>query len=283
MRSTWSLEVTLLPGSSDLLGLHAAELPQRDDLCGAFCGALALRAAGIATHAGDVVDQDLVALAAGSVVAGVRDPGTLPFGETGRRDYRLALPAVEDPAVSGTTAGGVVEAIAILSDGQLEPIPLSGPWSVQALDGLFELAAALPGPATLVANLATRHLWGARASIAELLAYLLEGEGEGPPPDWDVGHFACVIGRVRGPRGSLYALADTYPALGAGGVHMQPPDRLAEAIERRDMPAGGVIAVVLAEDAQTLRAGAAELGLQEAIWDNGTVTIGSRPTPETAA
>ena len=41
------LETTLLPGARALLAFHARELPQRDDLCGAFCGALALRAAGI--------------------------------------------------------------------------------------------------------------------------------------------------------------------------------------------------------------------------------------------
>jgi hypothetical protein len=44
-----SLELTLLQGARELLAAHARELPQRDDLCGAFCGALALRAAGIAT------------------------------------------------------------------------------------------------------------------------------------------------------------------------------------------------------------------------------------------
>ncbi len=41
------LEMTLLAGARELLAIHARELPQRDDLCGAFCGALALGAAGI--------------------------------------------------------------------------------------------------------------------------------------------------------------------------------------------------------------------------------------------
>ena len=77
--------------------------------------------------------------------------------------------------------------------------------------------------------------------------YLLDGEQDGPPPDWRVGHFACVIGRVRGPGGNLYGVADTYPSLGSGGVHLQPQERLAAALERRDMPAGGMIAVAFAE------------------------------------
>ena len=276
MTSARSLEITLLPGGAELLARHASELPQRDDLCGAFCGALALNAAGVTTREGEAVDQDDVALAAGSVVSASRDPGTLPYGETGRRDYRLALPSIEDSSVSGTTAAGVVHAIASISEGRVAAIPLAGPWTVEALDGLFALAAGLDGPVTLVANLATRHLWGSRPSVATLLAQLLDGEADAPPPDWDVGHFACVVGRVEGPAGSLYVLADTYPALGASGVHLQPPDRLAEAIERRDMPAGGVIAVVGPGDAPVLRAGAAELGLREEIWDNGTVAAGAR-------
>jgi hypothetical protein len=269
MTGARGLEITLLPGAQTLLAHHARELPQRDDLCGAFCGSLALGAAALGGEAD--ADQDAVALAAGSVVSELPDPAILPFGESGRRDYRLALPTVADSSLSGTTAAGVVRAIERLSGGAVAAIPLSGAWPQEALDGVFELAAGCSGPATLIANLATRHLWGARPGLALLLAHLLEGGVEGPAPDWDVGHFTCIVGRVRGPGGALYALADTYPALGMGGVHMQPPDRLATAIERRDMPAGGVIAAVAAADADALRAGAAELGLDEAIWDNGTV------------
>jgi hypothetical protein len=311
------LETTLLPGARALLAFHARELPQRDDLCGAFCGALALRAAGIERvagepaagadrsigdadrparmgrsmgDAGEPIDQDAVALAAGSVVSARQDTGNLPHGEAGRRDYRLALPFVEDAAVSGTTAAGMVDAVERLSGGALAAIPYGGPWTVQTLAGLFELVAGLERPVTLIANLATRHLWGGHARLDQLLDHLYEGEQSGPPPDWDVGHFVCVFGRVRGPRGTLYGVADTYPALGGGGVHMQPAQRLAAAIERRErrgetlasdrsgetpafgQPAGGVAVVLAADDAARVRAGARELGLREGVWDNGTVT-----------
>ena len=267
-----SLEITLLPGARELLAVHARELPQRDDLCGAFCGALALNAAGVVAADGEPIDQDAVALAAGSIVSGVRDAGTLPRGETGRRDYRLEIPTIEDADVSGTTAAGLGEAITTLSAGALEAIPYAGPWNAATLAGVFELAAALEHPVTLVANFATHHLWGARPSVNQLLNYLFDGELEGPPPDWHVGHFACVFGRVRGPGGSLYGLADTYPTLGDGGVHLQPQQRLAAALERRDMPAGGLFVVARAGDAAAVRAGGAALGLTERTWDNGTVT-----------
>ena len=174
------LETTLLPGARELLAFHARELPQRDDLCGAFCGALALRAAGVEPPTGEPIDQDAVALAAGSVVAATPDLSHLPHGETGRRDYRLALPFVDDAAVSGTTAAGVVGAIERLAGGALAAIPYSGPWTAGTLDGLFELVAGLERPVALIANLATHHLWGGHARLDQLLAYLYEGAQQRP-------------------------------------------------------------------------------------------------------
>ncbi len=214
---------------------------------------------------GQPLDQDTVALAAGSVVSTQQDTGNLPHGETGERDYRLALPFVDDATVSGTTAAGVVDAIERLAGGGLAAIPFSGPWTVPTLDGLFELVAALEHPVALIANLATHHLWGGRARLDQLLGYLYEGEQSGPPPDWDVGHFVCVFGRVRGPRGTLYGIADTYPSLGSGGVHLQPGERLAAAIERRDQDSlrgafGSAVVVLATDDAAWCAHGRARAG-----------------------
>jgi len=269
MTAAGTLRLSLLPGARELLALHERELPQRDDLCGAFCGSLALGAAGIDQHGGEPVDQDAVALAAGSVVAAAH--GSLPHGETGRRDYRLSIPVIDDPDVSGTTAEGVQRAIERLSEGRLVALALAGPWSAGVLEQLFELLAGYERPVTLIANLATHHLWGSRPSVSRLLSYLFDGEQEGPAPDWKVGHFVVVAGRVQGPAGSLYAIADTYPALGDRGVHLQPRERLAAALERRDMPEGGMLAVVSAEDAERTREATAAMGLREGIWNNGTV------------
>jgi hypothetical protein len=260
----------MLPGADRLLRVHARELPQRDDLCGAFCAALALRAADLAERADEPVDQDAVALAAGTIVSARSNPEILPLGEPGRRDYRVSLPTVEDSAVSGTTPAGLVHAMEALSAGQLAAIPYGGPWTPGTLAGAFDLAASLTRPVALLANVATRHLWGARPRVEQLLDYVLDGAQNGPEPDWDVGHFACVVGRIRGPGGSLYCVADTYPSLGNGGVHLQPEEHMARAIERRDMPAGGMIVVASAEDAQAVRSGAAAVGLLEGLWDNGT-------------
>jgi hypothetical protein len=266
------VDLTLLPGARSLLGEHARQLPQRDDLCGAFCGALALHAAGINGGDDEQLDQDAVALAAGTIVSRIADLQALPEGEHGRRDYRIPPPLIDDGSVSGTTAGGLVAAIEQLSGGSLVAIPYSGPWTTETFGGLFELAAASADSVTLIANLATCHLWGGRPRADQLLNYLLDGAQDGPPPDWDVGHFVCVIGRIVGPGGILYAVADTYPSLGNGGVYLQPQERLAPALERRGMAPGGMIAILSPEDARALRSGAGELGLVEAVWDNGTIS-----------
>jgi hypothetical protein len=266
--------MTLLGGAPRLLEVHARELPQRDDLCGAFCGALALQAAGIAGLEGEPLDQDAVALAAGSVVSGAREPGVLPYRESGRRDYRLTIPTIDDSEVSGTTAAGVQSAVETLSAGRLSAIALAGPWTPETLSGLYERVGELEHPATLIANLATHHLWGSHPNASQLLAYLLDGEQDGPAPDWRVGHFVCIVGRICGPQGILYTVADTYPSLGDHGVHLQPQEHLAAALERRDMPAGGVLAVVSSDDAHAVQEGAHELGLREEMWDNGTIAPG---------
>ena len=239
------LEMTLLPGARALLAIHARELPQRDDLCGAFCGALALGAAGLAEHAGEPVDQDAVALAAGSVVSAVADVGHLPARRAGParlpagaavRRGRRASPARRRPG-GATRSRSSPRARSRRSRTR-------GPWTAQTLGGLFEAVAALEHPVD--AGRQPRHApplgrAPARGSAARPTCF--DGELAGPPPDWDVGHFVCVVGRMRGPGGSLYGVADTYPSLGHGGVHLQPRERLAAALARRDrsrdMPAGG--------------------------------------------
>ena len=270
-------ELKLLPGARELLREHARELPQRDDLCGAFCGALALRAAGFEERDGEPVEQDAVARLAGSVVSRVSDPNALPHGERGRRDYRIAPPLIDQADRSGTNCIGVLRAIEEISEGDLAALPFAGPWSAAALDGLFAAVASLEHPTTLIANLATSHLWGASPSIEQLLGALLDGADHGPPPDWDVGHFVCVLGRGDGPGGQLYWIADTYPSLGRGGVHVQPPERLARALARPGMAPGGMIAVVASEDAAGVREAAASCGLLEGAWDNGSVTAERSP------
>lgn len=268
------LSVSLLGGARALLRAHARELPQRDDFCGAFCGALALAAAGAGGARSGELDQDAVARAAGTTVSSVAHTSSLPAGEGGRRDYRIVPPFIDDAALSGTAAAGLARAIAELSGGGLASLPFAGPWSEATLSGLFDAALETERPATLIANVATRHLWGAGASVAQMLDYLAGDGTDGPAADWDVGHFTCVFARISGPAGALYAIADTYPSLGARGLHVQPQERLALALRRPGMAPGGVIAVVDSAAAAGVRDRAQAFGLREGAWDNGSVEYG---------
>src|ERR1700751_1523261 len=119
MASSPTLSVTVLPGAEELLRVHARELPQRDDFCGAFCGSLALAAAGVRAVGGTALDQDEVASAAGTTVSTVSHTSLSPPGEGGRRDYRLEPPFIGEDQESGTTAPGVVRAVEELAVARL--------------------------------------------------------------------------------------------------------------------------------------------------------------------
>jgi hypothetical protein len=261
---------TLLASTPRLLELHAAEMPQKDELCGAFWGCLALRLGGAD------VDQDEVARVAGTVLSTVPRDSDRPLASPPRRDYRLELPTTEDPDRAGTLPEGVARAIAELSGGRLSAVPVRGPWSAELLDGVLDLAVQLGPEACAIANVATRHLWGSRPAPAQVAAYLGDGTDAGPPADWDVGHFLGLLGRVRGA-GHLVLVADTYPVLGFSGVHVQPLPRLVRGLQRDAGERGGVLLSCAAADEPRARERLEGLGAELELWDNGSLDAAVAP------
>ncbi len=265
----------LLPGTARLLAAQADELPQKDELCGAFWGLLALRAAGISRAPASArdprLDQDAVALAAGTALSPPPRSASLPPGEAGRDDFRLTLAVGDDRARCGTSASGLARAITELSEGALEAVPAGGAWSAHRLSALIASLAALPGPVTAIANVRTGRLWNPRATAAALVAFLESGDhATGPPSDWDAGHFVGLGGVVGGRGGTLAIVLDSYASRGAGGVHLQPLERLAAALAREGEPPGGVLSVVGAAQAGAARAAVRAAGLRAELWDNGS-------------
>jgi hypothetical protein len=262
----------MLPGAALLAELHAAELPQKDDLCGAFCAALALRAADVRTAAGGEVTQDDVAILAGTTVFTGDHAGSLPPGETGRRDYVLDIPRAEDEPTSGTAATGVARAIEELAGDRLSAVGAAGDWSADGLAALLETMTTSAEPCAVVANVGTRFFWGSRPTFVSLLRYLDDCDAErGPAADWDAGHFVLILGVVAGRRGRLAIVADTYRSLGTHGVHLQPLERLALALERPAMTEGGLLFVIPPRQAETVEAAIMEAGLAVRLWDNGSL------------
>lgn len=247
----------LTPGADRLLELHAAELPQKDEMCGCFWAALALR-----LHGEGPVEQDDVGLPAGSVLTTGGGRDVLPFGEPGRGDFLVQLPVVDDHAASGTSAHGVAHAVAELSSGRLAAAPLTG-LDAPAVRALLRAASRAVAPVVLIANVHTGAFWGSHPTAAQLAAYLERGDlAAGPPADWSVGHFVGLVGLSEGHGGALVMVADTYPSIGLGGVHLQPVEAVAAALAGR-----GVLVVARPDVAQ--RVAQAAGGVQE-LWDNGS-------------
>jgi hypothetical protein len=237
---------------------------QKDNLCGAFCAARILLGLGIDELAGEPLDEDLVALRAGNTLPLDPSGPYVPAGAEPYVDYRYELrrvPAEE----AGTTADALADVIASAG---LRAIPLTGSWRPEAVERLLECATR--AGARLLANVRTGGFWGSRPPIESLLAQLRGVEVEGPPAEWDVGHWCELELLVRGPGGALVVVHDTYPSLGWDGRHLQPPAAVAAALNRGDGREGGVLAVAARENAQPIEALADGLGVERRYWDNGT-------------
>lgn len=260
------------PEPAGLATLHARELPQKDQLCGAFWGALALAAAG------HPADQDEVALRAGTTLAEGDPSGWLPPGASPRTDYRLNIPVAADEPSSGTSATGVARAVEELSGRGLAVVPVAGPWDAGTVVSLLEVvSSAVAGSSagcTLVANLRTGRLWGSRPGPALLMDQLSGRPVEPPRADWDCGHFIGLAGSVAGPGGTLLVVRDTYRELGWDGYHLQPAGALAAALARGDGKGGGVLCVCEAARAGTLSGKLGAAGFEVRPWDNGSADPG---------
>jgi hypothetical protein len=265
--SDLSFTGTLLPGARAILEEHQREMPQKNELCGAFWVTLALRA-----FAGARLEQDHVGQAASSLLSVVQTSDSLPPGHPGRDDYVLELPRTDDPEIdSGTASEGLIVATETLSDGRYTAVPVSGDWTAERISALMTGLAALECDMLVIANSATRVLWHSQASPAAILAYLSDGVASANPSEWDVGHFIGFLGWIEGPAGSVAICADTYPSLGTSGIHYQPFDAMAASL-RRDHSEffGGMLVLVPSEDVDKVTAVVSRAGLTVALWDNGT-------------
>jgi hypothetical protein len=240
---------------------------QKDNLCGPFWAARVLNESGFATWDDEPIDQDLIALRAGTILPSIASDAGLPPGALSRAAYDHSLPTAP-LAEAGTAAGPLAEVVEAASAGKLRCLPLKGAWNAERIERLLDEARDLG--ARLIANLRTGRLWGSRPPIEVLLAELDARPVQDPAADWDVGHFVELEMLIRGPQRSLVVVHDSYPSLGWNGRHFQPPRVLAAALLRGDGREGGVLAVVPAARAEAAAALAAEIGLDVRPWNNGT-------------
>lgn len=240
---------------------------QKDNLCGPFWAARVLNESGYSTWDGTAIDEDLIALRARTVLPEAHAGSDVPPGAAARTQYRyeLSRAPVEQ---SGTSAQLLAQAVEAASSGELRCISLRGAWNAVRVERL--VGEARDAGARLIANVRTGRLWGSRPSIEILLAELDGQPRLGPPADWDVGHFVELEMLIRGAKGSLVVVHDSYPSLGWGGRHLQPPRVVADALVRGDGREGGVLAVAPRAREESVKALAARIGLDVGTWDNGT-------------
>lgn len=257
---------------TQLIGdLQASFMPQKDGCCGPFWGAIALRALDIERFGSEVVDQDLLAVHSGTTLDDKGDPyDALPPRTEPRLDYRLPLPVADHSAASGTSAHGVADGIERVGGGQVSVLPVAGPWTAESVELLLDVVAKVAPDAVLIANWATRHLWGSHPTPQVVLAHVAGQDVESPPAEWDVGHFANLVALLNGPGGSFVVVRDSYPVLGWEGHHLQPPTVAAAALRRGDGKEGGVLVVVRVSAGNEMKRRLAGKGFELRHWDNGT-------------
>jgi hypothetical protein len=252
-----------------LTRLHAREAPQKDNLCGAFWGSLALLSAGITVVDGEPVDQDLVARESETTLDSGDPLKSLPPGVKPRTDYRLEF-EVADPATSGTSAAKLRAAITRLAGDALAALPVAGPWTPSSTGELVRLASQCDPQTLLIGNVHTGYLWAASCPPAVYADYLAGKPTTAMPADWNVGHFvAMLFTMTRGDR-ALVGILDTYPSLGSSGQYLQPVEAVAAALDRGGSGAGGVLCVCRSHVAELLSKSLRDAGFELRDWDNGS-------------
>lgn len=260
-----SLPIQLLPGIPQVMPEHNQAGQQPDNLCGPFWVAILLRSQGIITT------PEQIAQLAGSVLP-IGNPGTwLPQGAISRQDYCLSLPTTPSLEDAGTSVQGLIRAVAEISQGTYTLLPLQTQWTADRLFRLIQLCQQHPDwSAVPLCNLRTGHLWGSHLATDQAMAYL-EGQPIQPPaPDWNVGHFLTLAGIAAGQANTLLWVGDTYPIFGWQGYHLQPADRVAQALNRGDGYQGGILLFVATPHRDTVAQIATAEEWQVGDWDNGS-------------
>jgi hypothetical protein len=257
--------VRWLPGADRLAQAHRAAGQQLDDLCAVHWASILLSSDGIS------VDTEALALDACTILPPGDPEGSVPGGESPRRDYRTLLPVATRPEDGGTSVFGLIEAVAAASGGARSLVPLRAAWTGERVSAVLGLCGQNPAwEAVPLANVRTGRLWGSRLPLADALAWLAGSDVPPPMPDWDVGHFMTIAGTLEGSARSFLVVRDSYPHLGWDAHHLQPVEAMAAALDRGDDREGGIALYVAGDDRHHVERAAKDAGFDIGGWDNGT-------------
>ena len=241
--------MTLLPGARELLAVaRARAAPARRPVRSVLRRAGAARRGHRRSTAGSRSTRTRWRWPPAASSPASRDAGTLPHGEA--RPARLPPGAPLDRGLATCRARprpGCSTRSPSSRAGRSRRSPTAARGTPRTLGGLFDLASALERPVTLVAQLrhpppvgrAPERRPAARLSARRRARRPAARTGtSATSPAWSA---ACA-----GRAAACTASPTPTPRWATRGVHLQPQERLAAALERRDMPAGGMIVVVVA-------------------------------------
>ena len=297
------VDVAVLPGFPDVHEAYRPLRDQKDMVCGAYALAYLLRAYGVTDDGGAPLSVDRVAEAAGTALephnAERRDrvddrveAGEVPADRAAtwwmHDHFDGEFAVVEDEG--GTSAAGLVDACAALSDGRVEavPVPAVRDGGVQLDAARFDalLGALADGrvPAQPVLNYNLRHTLAPAGPLGHkynLVALLTQWDDPSyfRTMDWNVGHFTTVAARASRPDADerYLVVRDSYKTFGWDGYHLQPESYVRRGLVRpEDHRDGGVLLVTPAPAAGDIRDWLADADLATGLWDNGSAYAGGR-------
>ncbi|ALE77541.1 hypothetical protein WY02_02730 [Pseudonocardia sp. AL041005-10] len=162
--------VRAFPGAEALLRVHAASLPQPDQLAGPLVARLLVAA--LSSLPAPTVAA--FAHAAGTRVRAGDDVSSRPPGAPADAAYLRGLPVAADDERVGTPVAGLGRAVEEFSGESLAAVPAAGDWTAARLTALLDAVTA-DGPVGVLAALRTGELVAAATPVADLDA----GAGRG--------------------------------------------------------------------------------------------------------
>jgi len=202
----------------------------------------------------------------------------------GRILYRYDMLVSDKPEELGTSAEGVKYALETVTEGKLVGIPIPSRkgdrilFTEQAFKNLVNLLIdkVEEWKYQAILNLQTSLLVNQVAAHHDILVALLardleEALGKSP---WRVGHFVSLAGFIRRKWSNgediLLLIRDTYKGIGYHGYHIQPLENVRKALIRDDGREGGILLIVERDYAQQVEREIRNIGLEIALWDNGS-------------
>lgn len=272
---------------------------QKEETCGLYALTYILRGLGYRYHRDIPIDEDYLAYLARTRISPEEEQlrrevftkllhGSISLKEAmekyGKILYRYELKTTTNPIELGTSAEGVKYALETASDGELRgvPIPSRRKDTIYFTEERFLRLVKLlierihEWRYQAILNVQTSKFINMISPYHDLFVVLFSEKPEaaiGYSP-WSAGHFVSLAGFVKvkkeGSEKIYFLIRDSYKNAGYRGYHLQPLERVREALVRDDGREGGVLLIVRKDIVEEVEREIKELGLVIDLWDNGT-------------